>query len=78
MAGPGPIFPPGTVATLLLLLLLQMVCMHEEDVGLLWKHVEYRNGYSESRRSRRLVVSFISTVVNYEYAFYWSVRSLRR
>ncbi|KAI8472761.1 MAG: copper amine oxidase [Monoraphidium minutum] len=48
------------------------VCMHEEDAGLLWKHVEYRTGHSESRRSRRLVLSFISTVVNYEYAFYWS------
>ena len=47
------------------------VCMHEEDAGLLWKHVDYRNGYSESRRARRLVVSFIMTAVNYEYAFYW-------
>ncbi len=49
----------------------KVVCMHEEDVGLLWKHVEYRNGDSQSRRSRRLVISFISTVVNYEYCFYW-------
>jgi len=30
-----------------------------------------RNGHSESRRSRRLVISFIATVVNYEYAMYW-------
>jgi Cu2+-containing amine oxidase len=42
------------------------VCVHEEDVGLLWKHMEYRTGHSESRRSRRLVLSFTSTVVNYE------------
>ena len=42
------------------------VCVHEEDVGVLWKHMEYRTGYSESRRSRRLVLSFTSTVVNYE------------
>ncbi|KAK9802672.1 hypothetical protein WJX73_003875 [Symbiochloris irregularis] len=47
------------------------VCMHEEDHGLLWKHVEYRTGHSESRRSRRLVLSFIATVANYEYGFYW-------
>lgn len=47
------------------------ICMHEEDVGLLHKHVEYRTGHSESRRARRLVVSFIATVVNYEYLFYW-------
>lgn len=43
------------------------VCMHEEDVGLLWKHVDYRTGHSESRRARRLVISFLTTVVNYEY-----------
>lgn len=47
------------------------VCMHEEDAGLLYKHVEYRTGHSETRRARRLVVSFIATVVNYEYLFYW-------
>lgn len=48
-----------------------VICMHEEDAGLLWKHFEYRNGHSESRRSRRLVLSSIATVVNYEYLFYW-------
>jgi primary-amine oxidase len=47
------------------------VCLHEEDHGLLWKHVEFRTGHSEARRSRRLVLSFICTVVNYEYLFYW-------
>jgi primary-amine oxidase len=47
------------------------ICMHEEDAGLLFKHVEYRTGHNESRRSRRLVLSFIATVVNYEYAMYW-------
>ena len=41
----------------------QAVCMHEEDVGTLWKHVDYRNGHSEQRRSRRLVINFVSTVV---------------
>ena len=48
--------------------------MHEEDQGVLWKHVEYRNGHNESRRSRELVVSFIATVVNYEYLFYWRLK----
>lgn len=48
------------------------VCMHEEDDGLLWKHVEYRNGHNESRRSRRLVLSFIATVVNYELSLWCS------
>ncbi len=47
------------------------VCMHEEDVGILWKHLDGRLGTAEVRRSRRLVVSFIATVGNYEYGFYW-------
>ena len=47
------------------------ICMHEEDYGLLWKHVDWRTNYTEARRSRRLVVSFIATVGNYEYGFYW-------
>ncbi len=47
------------------------VCIHEEDFGILWKHVDFRTGATEVRRSRRLVVSFIATVGNYEYGFYW-------
>jgi primary-amine oxidase len=47
------------------------VCLHEEDVGILWKHTDWRTGQSEVRRSRRLSVSFIATVGNYEYGFYW-------
>jgi primary-amine oxidase len=46
------------------------VCIHEEDNGILWKHVEYRTCYNESRRSRRLVLSSLHTVVNYEYLIY--------
>ena len=41
------------------------VCLHEEDHGILWKHLEYRNNHAEVRRSRRLVLSFVCTVVNY-------------
>ncbi len=47
------------------------VCMHEEDAGLLWKHTDLRTGHVEVRRSRRLVVSSISTIDNYEYGFFW-------
>src|SRR5262249_17773732 len=47
------------------------VCLHEEDIGLLWKHTDWRIEQSEARRSRRLSVSFVATVGNYEYAFYW-------
>ena len=35
------------------------VCLHEEDAGFLWKHVEYRTGQNEVRRSRRLVISMV-------------------
>jgi len=47
------------------------ICMHEEDYGILWKHVDLWSGRGDVRRSRRLVVSFISTVGNYEYGFFW-------
>lgn len=48
------------------------ICMHEEDYGILWKHTDRRLPHSpEVRRSRRLVVSSISTVENYEYGFFW-------
>ena len=47
------------------------ICMHEEDYGILWKHVDLWSQRGEVRRSRRLVVSFISTVGNYEYGFFW-------
>ncbi len=47
------------------------VCLHEEDFGILWKHTDWRTGQVEVRRSRRLVISFIATVGNYEYGFFW-------
>ncbi|MCH8086693.1 MAG: primary-amine oxidase [Chloroflexi bacterium] len=47
------------------------ICLHEEDFGILWKHVDWRTGQAEVRRSRRLVISFIATVGNYEYGFFW-------
>ena len=48
------------------------ICLHEEDSSILWKHVDVRAGKTEVRRSRRLVLSFIATVGNYEYGFYWN------
>ena len=47
------------------------ICIHEEDDGILWKHYDFRLDDVEVRRSRRLVVSSIATVGNYEYACYW-------
>jgi len=47
------------------------VCLHEEDHGIAWKHTDFRTGYAEVRRMRRMVISSIVTVGNYEYGYYW-------
>ena len=47
------------------------ICLHEEDAGLSWKHFDMRTKRTETRRARRLVISSISTIGNYEYASYW-------
>ena len=47
------------------------ICLHEEDHGMLWKHTDWRTGKAEVRRSRRLVISMIATVGNYEYGYFW-------
>ncbi len=46
------------------------ICIHEEDYGLLWKHTD-EFGRVDRARSRRLVISSIVTVGNYEYGFFW-------
>ena len=48
------------------------ICIHEEDYGILWKHWDFRYvEQSQVRRSRRLVVSSIHTIGNYEYGLFW-------
>ena len=47
------------------------ICMHEEDYGVLWRHIEWRDGSGEVRRSRRLVISSFSAIGNYDYGFFW-------
>jgi primary-amine oxidase len=47
------------------------ICIHEEDYGVLWKHSDMFTGSHETRRQRRLVVSFFTTIGNYDYGFYW-------
>jgi primary-amine oxidase len=47
------------------------VCLHEEDFGILWKHTDLFTGEVDVRRARRLVLSSISTVGNYEYGSFW-------
>ena len=53
------------------LVLPNAICIHEEDFGVLWKHTDIYSGSKETRRQRRLVVSFFVTVGNYDYGFYW-------
>ncbi|SJM62574.1 primary-amine oxidase [Gulosibacter sp. 10] len=48
----------------------QVICMHEEDYGIQWKHTDLE-GKADVRRSRRLVVSYFATVGNYDYGFFW-------
>ena len=47
------------------------ICIHEEDDAILWKHVDPLTGDAEVRRRRRLVVSFHTTIANYDYLVYW-------
>ncbi|KAL8676352.1 MAG: hypothetical protein Q9186_007127 [Xanthomendoza sp. 1 TL-2023] len=44
-----------------------VVCVHEQDAGIGWKHTNYRTGSAAVVRSRELVVQSIITVANYEY-----------
>jgi primary-amine oxidase len=47
------------------------VAVYERDGGLLWKHFDMYNGGNYSRRARDLVVSFVTTISNYDYGLNW-------
>lgn len=46
-----------------------VVCLHEQDAGIGWKHTNFRTGRAVVTRQRELVVQFIITLANYEYIF---------
>lgn len=46
-----------------------VVCCHEQDDGVLWKHTNFRTQNAVVTRSRILVLQTIITVTNYEYIF---------
>lgn len=48
-----------------------VVCCHEQDDGILWKHTNFRTNNPVVTRSRVLVLQTIITVSNYEYIFAW-------
>lgn len=45
-----------------------VVCLHEQEACLLWKHANFRTGRAVVARARELVVQFVCTLANYEYA----------
>ncbi|WP_037080446.1 primary-amine oxidase [Pseudonocardia spinosispora] len=47
------------------------ICLHEEDYGILWKHSDMFTGSAETRRQRRMVISYFTPIGNYDYGFYW-------
>jgi primary-amine oxidase len=47
------------------------VGVYERDGGMLWKHYESYSKTNESRRARELVIFFIATIGNYDYAINW-------
>ncbi|GFF39116.1 copper amine oxidase 1 [Aspergillus udagawae] len=51
------------------IVLPNVVCCHEIDDGILWKHTNYRTQNAVVTRSRVLVLQTIITVGNYEYIF---------
>ncbi|KAL9094373.1 MAG: hypothetical protein Q9165_003223 [Trypethelium subeluteriae] len=44
-----------------------VICIHEQDGGIGWKHINYRTSRAVVTRQRELVVQTIITVSNYEY-----------
>lgn len=48
-----------------------MICLHEQDGGIGWKHTNHRTQGVGITRARNLVLQTILTVGNYEYIFAW-------
>lgn len=48
-----------------------VVCCHEQDMGIGMKHTNYRTENAFVTRNRQLVLQTIITVDNYEYIFLW-------
>ncbi|CAH0035542.1 unnamed protein product [Clonostachys rhizophaga] len=46
-----------------------VICLHEQDNGIGWKHTNWMTGRAVSTRRRELIVQFIITLANYEYIF---------
>lgn len=47
------------------------VGLYERDGGILWKYYDVYHDQNQTRRARQLVVFFIATIGNYDYAVNW-------
>jgi primary-amine oxidase len=45
--------------------------LYERDGGILWKHFDIFTGRNDSRRARELVMFFVASIGNYDYAISW-------
>jgi primary-amine oxidase len=50
------------------------VGVYERDAGILWKHYDVYHEQHQTRRARELVVFFVTTIGNYDYAVNWVFR----
>ncbi|ORY59986.1 copper amine oxidase 1 [Pseudomassariella vexata] len=48
-----------------------VICLHEQDGGVGWKHTNFRTRNPSIARARNLILQTIITVGNYEYIFAW-------
>ncbi|KAI1263767.1 copper amine oxidase 1 [Xylariaceae sp. FL1019] len=46
-----------------------VVCLHEQDNGIGWKHTNFRTDRAVVTRLREFVIQFVATLANYEYVF---------
>ena len=46
---------------------MKAVAIYERDGGLLWKHRNAENGETDVRHGRQLVITFMTTIGNYDY-----------
>ncbi|KAK4910633.1 hypothetical protein LTR66_017416 [Elasticomyces elasticus] len=53
-----------------------VICLHEQDEGIAWKHTNWRTGRAVVTRNRVLVVQFIITLANYEYIFAYKLDTM--
>ncbi|CAN5664507.1 primary-amine oxidase [soil metagenome] len=50
------------------------LALYERDGGILWKHYDKQTKHNQALRARDLVLSYITTLGNYDYGFNWIFR----